>query len=241
MLKVYGTTRSPPVHSVRFTANYLQLDYEFVLVDMLEGEHHTDWYMKLHPAGKVPSIDDDGFTMFESVAICRYLARKAESPLYPVDIQAAAIVDSWAHFAENHVYVAICKVLFNHFFASRMGVEVDERSLREGREWLARFLPILDSRIGEHGNVAGATFSLADIVLLAAMDPAEIIDLDLAPYPKLAAWRENLRNQPFYTDCHSSYAEAIEQMKPEPGSDRHRFWDREVWMPRMTNDAANEG
>ena len=150
MLKVYGTPRSPPVNCVRFTANYLALDYEFVFVNQLEGEHRSEWYMKLHPAGKVPSIDDDGFTMFESVAICRYLSRKARSPLYPADISASAIVDAWSHFAENHVYVAICKVLFNHFFASMMGAEVDERSLREGREWLARFLPIVDARIGEH-------------------------------------------------------------------------------------------
>ena len=240
MLKVYGTPRSPPVHCVRFTANYLELDYEFVLVNMMEGEHRSEWYMKLHPAGKVPSIDDDGFAMFESVAICRYLARKARSPIYPADISAAAIVDAWADFAENHVYVAICKVLFNHFFASMMGAEVDERSLREGREWLARFLPIVDARIGEHGNVAGAAFSLADIILLATVDPAEVIDLDLAPYPNLAAWRENLRSQPFYTACHGSYAEAIEQTKAEPRTNRHRFWAREVWMPRMASDPANE-
>ena len=240
MLKVYGTTRSPPVHSVRFTANYLALDYEFVLVDMLQGEHHTDRYKKLHPAGKVPSIDDDGFTLFESVAICRYLARKVNSSLYPVDIKAAAVVDSWAHFTENHIYVAICKVLFNHYFASRMGAEIDERSLREGREWLARFLPIIDARIGNHGNVAGSAFSLADIILLAAVDPFELIELDQTPYPNLAAWRQNLRSQPFYTDCHSSYAEALEQMNPEPGSGRHRFWDRKVWMPRMSSDTMNE-
>jgi glutathione S-transferase len=240
MLKVYGTPRSPPVNCVRFTANYLALDYEFVFVNQMEGEHRSEWYMKLHPAGKVPSIDDDGFTMFESVAICRYLARKASSPIYPADISAAAIVDAWSHFAENHVYVAICKVLFNHFYTSMMGAEVDERSLREGREWLARFLPIVDARIDEHGNVAGATFSLADIILLASLDPVEVSEVDLAPYPKLAAWRENLRSQPFYTACHGSYAEAVEQVQAEPGTNRHSYWAREVWMPHMTGDLANE-
>ena len=240
MLKVYGVPRSPPVNCVRFTANYLELDYEFVLVNMMEGEHRSEWYMKLHPAGKVPSIDDDGFAMFESVAICRYLARKARSPIYPADISAAAVVDAWSDFAENHVYVAICKVLFNHFFGPMMGAEVDERSLQEGREWLARFLPIVDARIGEQGNVAGTEFSLADIVLLAFVDPVEVIEVDLAPYPKFAAWRENLRSQPFYTACHGSYAEAVGQTKTEPGTNRHRFWDREVWMPRMASDPAND-
>ena len=241
MLKVYGVPRSPPVNAVRFTANYLALDYEFVFVDMMKGEHRSEWYLKLHPVGKVPSIEDDGLAMFESVAICRYLARKAESQIYPADIRAAAIVDAWTEFAQNHVYVAITKVLFNHFFGPKMGAEVDERSLREGREWLARFLPIVDARIGGHGHLAGAEFSLADIVLLAFVDPIDVIELDLTPYPRFAAWRDNLRSQPFYTACHGSYAEVVEQLKAKPGTSRHRFWDREVWMPRMAGDSTNDG
>ena len=95
MLKVFGTRRSPPVNAVCFTANYLELDHEFVLVNMLEGEHRSEWYMKLHPAGKVPSIDDDGFAVFESVAMSlRRTTSFWDSPRFSVTLVAvsAAII-----------------------------------------------------------------------------------------------------------------------------------------------------
>jgi glutathione S-transferase len=212
MLKIYGAPPSPPVNRVRFTANYLELDYEFVQINLLEGEHRSEWYAKLHPAGKVPAIEDDGTPMFESIAICRYLARKAASPIYPSDVSAAAAVDQWADFASNHIGLAMGKVLFNKLFAPLIGGNVDENSMAEGYQFLARFLPIVEAQFAAHAHVAGPDFSLADIILLATIDPAEVIELDLTPYPKLSAWRADLQAQPFYQACYPSYGEMMQQL-----------------------------
>ena len=78
MLKIYGADLSPPSNKVRFVANELGLDYEYNSVNLVSGENQSEGHLKLHPGGKVPVIDDDGFVLFESNAIIRYLAAKCE-------------------------------------------------------------------------------------------------------------------------------------------------------------------
>ena len=79
MLKIYGADLSGPANKVRFVANYLGLKYDYVVVKLREGEHQKPEFLKINPIGKIPAIEDDGFTLFESNAICRYLADKNNS------------------------------------------------------------------------------------------------------------------------------------------------------------------
>ena len=93
MIKVYGLELSFPVNRVRLCLNAMELEYEFVRINPLAGETQTEDYLKMHPAGKIPAIDDAGFTLFESNAIMKYLCRKYKSDFYPDDITAQAHVD----------------------------------------------------------------------------------------------------------------------------------------------------
>ena len=72
-LKLYGSAMATA--RVLVTILEKELPYEFVLVDISKGDQKSEDYLKLQPFGKVPALDDDGFVMFESRAICRYLAR----------------------------------------------------------------------------------------------------------------------------------------------------------------------
>ena len=73
VLKLYGSAMS--TSRVLVTILEKELPYELILVDIAKGEHERDEFKKLQPFGKVPALDDDGFLMFESRAICKYLAR----------------------------------------------------------------------------------------------------------------------------------------------------------------------
>lgn len=73
VLKLYGSAMS--TSRVLVTILEKELPYELVLVDIAKGEQKAEEYKKLQPFGKVPALDDDGFIMFESRAICKYLAR----------------------------------------------------------------------------------------------------------------------------------------------------------------------
>ncbi|MGH8500518.1 MAG: glutathione S-transferase family protein, partial [Methylococcales bacterium] len=140
MLKIYGFDVSTWSNRVRFTANALGLDYEYNRVNLLAGDGQTREYLAIHPAGKVPAIDDDGFMLFESGAITRYLADKAGSSVYPSDLRTRARVEQWTEFAAQHIAKSMERVFFNRVLYKVMKVEKDENSLREGLKYLDRFL-----------------------------------------------------------------------------------------------------
>ena len=73
VLKLYGSAMS--TSRVLVTILEKELPYELILIDIAKGDQKTEDYKKLQPFGKVPALDDDGFVMFESRAICKYLAR----------------------------------------------------------------------------------------------------------------------------------------------------------------------
>ncbi|MEW6440274.1 MAG: glutathione S-transferase family protein [bacterium] len=209
MLKIYGAALSPPSCKVRFVANALGLAYEYKEVNLAKGENRAEAHRKLHPAGKVPVIDDDGFVLFESNAIVRYLAEKAGSALYPSEPRQRALANQWTDFASQHVATALSQVLFNRVFAPFLKMEVNERSITDGLELLKRFLPVVESRLKGTRYLAGSDLTLADLALLSALDPVEVAQVDLAPYPSIEKWRKDLQSRDFYTKCHKSYGDAL--------------------------------
>ena len=211
MLKIYGADLSAPANKIRFVANYLGLEYEYKKISLRDGENRTPEFLKLHPAGKIPVIDDGGFILFESDAIIKYLASKKNSPIYPSGLKERAIVDQWIDFVTIHVGGAMSKVLFNRVFAPVIKVPVDEQSLKDGLSFLDKFLPVIEQQLTKNKNLTGNEFTLADFDLLAALDPAEAAGISLEKYPKISQWRDRLKPEDFYTKCHKEYGESLKQ------------------------------
>ena len=212
MIELYGLELSAPVNKVRYLFNYMGIDYSFKRVNLREGQQRSESFLKLNPVGKVPAIKDGDFVLFESSAIMRYIARKESSELYPAEPQERAIVDQWLDFVALHIATAMGRVFYNRILAPAVGDDVDERSIDTGLKFLKRHLPIVESQIVKHGNLASAELSLPDFALLAHLDLAEPSDYDLSPYTALCSWRDQLRAQPFYTQCHESYGETLGAM-----------------------------
>jgi glutathione S-transferase len=209
MLKIYGADLSPPSNKVRFVANELGLDYEYNSVNLVSGENQSEGHLKLHPAGKVPVIDDDGFVLFESNAIIRYLAAKCESPLYPGGAKQRGQVDQWVDFVSHHIASALGRVLFDRVFAPFLGQEVNEGAITENLSFLDRFLPVVNAPLKERRYLAGGELTLADFSLLSALDPAEVAQVDLSGYLNITRWRQDLVARDCYTKCHKSYADVL--------------------------------
>jgi glutathione S-transferase len=211
MLKIYGSDLSSPANKVRFVANYLGLKYDYIIVKLREGEQNKPEFLRINPVGKIPAIDDDGFCLFESNAICRYLADKNQSAVYPRELKERANVDQWLDFGSMHVGAALSKVVYNRIFAPIRKIEIDERSIKEGLEFLARFLPIVDKQLVHNKYLLGKEITLADFNMLAALDPVEMAHIEIAPYGNIGRWRNELKKQDFYTQCHKEYGESLKQ------------------------------
>lgn len=211
MLTIYGSDLSGPAIKVRLVANYLGLDHKWQLINLRDGEQKQEWFLKINPVGKIPAMDDNGFTMFESNAMCRYLADKAGSSIYPKELQKRAIIDQWIDFISFHVGTHAATVAFSRIFAPRMGRPVNEQSLTDAIKFLESFLPIVEKQLSAHLYVVGGEISLADFALLATLEPAELSGIDLSIYPKLSAWRKTMKAQSFYTKCYKEYGEMLKK------------------------------
>lgn len=217
MLTLYGSPFSPRVNKLRYIANHIGLDFDHVPLSPLKGETRTPEYLRIHPAGKIPAMVDDDFALFESMAIARYLASKARSPIYPDELRARAIVDQWCEFVTHHVEGGMVKVFFNRVMIPlfKLPVEVDVRSEQEGIAWLDRYLPIIEGQLAQHAHVASEAISLADFALLAALDPAESSAVELAGYPALTAWRARMRAEAFHTACHHCFTDIVDAFRAD--------------------------
>jgi glutathione S-transferase len=209
MLTIYGSDLSGPAIKVRLTASFLGLQFKWQVINLREGEQKQEWFLKINPAGKVPAIDDDGFCLFESNAICKYLCDKSNSPLYPKNTKKRAIVEQWIDYASFHIGANLGTVMYNRVFAPRRGLPVNEKAIIDGEGYLKQYFPLVENQLSKTKYLTGQDISLADIVLFAILEPAEMAQVDLNIYPKLAAWRAELKVQSFYTSCYKEYGEML--------------------------------
>lgn len=109
MLKIWGRLTSVNVQKVVWCADELGLDYKRVDAGGTHGLVNTPEYRALNPNGLIPVIEDDGFVLWESNAIVRYLAAKyGHGSLWPTDIQIRADADRWVKLPlarETHAHV----------------------------------------------------------------------------------------------------------------------------------------
>ncbi|MFH1408323.1 MAG: glutathione S-transferase family protein [Nanoarchaeota archaeon] len=194
-MNIYGNKMSNHTRRVLYVAEKLGLEYHFKHMDF-QKDLKTEEFLRLHPAGKIPVLEDGEFILFESNAICRYLATGSE--LYPEDKKKRAMIDQWIDFCSIHVGTPLGKVAFNRAWAPMMKIQVDEHSLNDGLKWLDRFLPIIDGQLGIYPFVAGREMSVADMVLLSVIDYAGPAKVDLSSYKHLVAWHEKMQKEEFY-------------------------------------------
>lgn len=106
MIKLYGFPFSHATRRAALVFKEMNVPYELVMVDMLKNEHKAAWFMEQQPFGQVPAIDDDGFQLFESRAIGRYIATKYASQ-GPKLLPHPSDVEKWALF-EQAASIELC-------------------------------------------------------------------------------------------------------------------------------------
>ena len=182
-MKIYGDTNSGNCLKVKWVADRLHLPYDWVEVDTLKGETRTAGFLKLNPAGQVPTVVfDDGRTLAQSNAILRYLAR--DSDLVPSDPFAAAKMDEWLFWEQysHEPYVAVCR--FQMVYLGKSAGELDPEKVKRGYAALAR----MEEQLAATAFLIGDVFSLADVALLAYTRVAHEGGFDLARYPSVRRW-----------------------------------------------------
>lgn len=198
MIRVWGRTNSSNVMKVLWTLDELGLAFERYDAGGKFGGTATAEYRARQPLGLIPAIDDNGFTLFESNAIIRYLcnAHAPGSTLYPAAAQARGVVDAWLDVQQTALNRPQSTL-----FAGLVRTPPEQRNMAAIDAAIAEASAIwglLDSRLGAHPFVAGPDLTLADIAFGANVHRWFNIDFNRPNLPHLHAWYERLLARPGY-------------------------------------------
>ncbi|CAG7562654.1 unnamed protein product [Fusarium equiseti] len=140
-------------------------DYEFVLLDLAKGEQKSKAHFIRHPWGKVPAIEfPDGFTLYESRAICTYLSRKYSFPLLPsqTDLEACALFDQAQSVETQYFAEPAGRIAFEKFAKKFIGIPADEKVVSDSLKAVEAFFDVAEKFLGERKYMAGNEFTLVD-------------------------------------------------------------------------------
>lgn len=190
-LKLYWNVLSTPSRLVHHFCIASGIEVELVNIDLMAGEQKGRAFLEINPDGKVPAIDDDGFTMGESFAIIRYLANKHRSPLFPIgQAEPQAKVDMVTEVVKHTILLPAISLMYNKVIAVALGKPRDTQSIQSGEQALNRALASLESVYfkTDPNYVIGSSTTLADVALASAVTALMLAELDVTPYPHISAW-----------------------------------------------------
>jgi|SRR5579859_1132234 len=193
-MKIYDFPLSPNCRKVRAIVYELGRPAEFRGVDLFKGEQRAPQVLALNPNTKVPILVDGDFVLWESNAICAYLAQG--TPLLPTVPRARAEVDRWCSWELAHLGPAIRKVAFERLVKPLTGRgQPDARVVDEGVAEYTRFASVLDASLGDREHLAGS-LSIADFVLASMFSIGATVGLETAPHPRVNAWLARILGRP---------------------------------------------
>jgi len=195
MLKFYFNG-SPNPTKVALFLEESGIAYEAVAIDTRKGDQFTPEFLQINPNAKVPVIDDDGTTVFDSNAILLYLAEKTGKFLPPTSAKNRAQLLSWLLFVASGVgpYTGQA-VHFKHFAPKDQNHDyAHNRYQYEGH----RHLKIVDAHLAAHRYMVGDTYTIVDMALWgwARMAPFALGDDAFAKYPNLKRLVDEISARP---------------------------------------------
>ena len=196
MIKLYDFSLSPRARKVRITLAAKGLAYEKVPIDITTGEQKTPEYLAINPYGKVPALQDNGTTVYESTIIMEYLNDTYPTPpLLPDDIGQRARARVLMHYADNPYESAVATLAGEFLLKPLQGGTTDHEVVSQANAALTRCFDHLTSELGNNDFLVGSTLTLADIpyVAWALLFPRLNVDI---PHPRLEAWINRLKEQP---------------------------------------------
>jgi glutathione S-transferase len=195
MLKVWGRVNSVNVKKALWCIEELSLPYERIDAGLGFGVVDTPEYRSMNPNGLVPTLEDDGFILWESHSIVRYLSsRHGKGVLWPLDERTRALANQWMDWA--FTFQAGARDAFWNLIRTPEDKR-DARALEASRARSGRLATILDAALEGKLYVAGQ-FSMGDIPIGAEVQRWMRLPMERPKLPNLEAWFERLCARPAY-------------------------------------------
>lgn len=194
-MKIFGDSRSGNCYKIKLLAALLEIQHEWIHVDILEGGTQTPEFLNKNPNGKIPVVElADGRCLSESNAIINFLA--SGSALVSSDPYEYAKVQQWQFFEQysHEPFIAVAR-----FIAKYLGLPDDRRAEYESKqEGGHKALRIMEEQLQQTPYLTGGQLSTADISLYAYTHVAGEGGFDLQSYPAVRQWLNLIQSEPKY-------------------------------------------
>jgi len=191
-LRIYGIARTRAFR-VLWMANELGLDYEHLPIEIGAAGARSPEFLVINPNGRLPFIVDNGFVLFESLAITLYLAKKhSNGKLYPETLEGEARTWQWSLWAVTEVDRGVN--IWSLHAVRLPPAERDAIKRDEALKVLAAPFKVLDVAVVKQEYLLGNDFTVADLNVAAVISRA--VDMDLSATPNLKAWLSRCLNRP---------------------------------------------
>jgi glutathione S-transferase len=194
MLKLHGFQMSPNTRRALFALEEHGAPYELVNVDLMAGEQKSPAYLALNPTGRVPTLVDGDFVLWESNAILEYLAaRYPDKTLGAQSARETGEMARWMYMNAAHLSPNVARI-----FAHTIRLPEAQRIARiadEARAEVDRSLAALEGRLAEREHLVDR-FSLAEIAIAPTLSAAPMLGIDLTRFPSVQAWLQRILARP---------------------------------------------
>lgn len=196
MLKIWGRVNSVNVKKALWVAEELGLKYERIDAGMQFGVTKTPEYRKVNPNSLVPTIEDDGFVLWESHSIVRYLAAKhAAGTLWPTDLRARADAERWMDWA--FTFQSAMRDVFWGLIRTPPEKR-DLKAIEAGARRSADLIQIAEKTLEKRPFMAGERFTMGDIPIGCEVQRWMRVPIERPRLPHVEAWFERLRARPAF-------------------------------------------
>jgi glutathione S-transferase len=210
-LRIYGIARTRAFRAL-WMAEELGLAYEHLPIEIGDAGARAPEFLKINPNGRLPFIEDDGFVLFESLAITLYLAKKhSTGKLYPGTLRGEAKAWQWTSWALSEVDRGVN--IWSLHAVRLPEAERDATKRDEALKVVARPFRVLDAALANHSYLLGDEFTVADLNVAAVISRA--VDMDLSAVPNLKAWLSRCLERPAARKALALKTKADNETPPE--------------------------
>ncbi len=196
MIKLYGVAGSRAMRSL-WMLEELGLPYEHIKTNFATGDTRKPEFLKINPNGHIPALQDGDVTIWESLAINLYLARKHDKGLWPKTVADEGHTFQWTLWAMTEAEEPVLTTLLH-----RMFYPADQRDPAKADDAAQRSqtpLRVLDGALAGKDYLLGKTFTVVDLNVASVISWAALAGIDLKSTPNVAAWMGRCTGRPAFT------------------------------------------
>ena len=196
MLKIIGRASSANVMKVLWLCDEIGLAYEREDAGLHYGRTRDPDMLEMNPNATVPTVVDEGFVLWESNSIVRYLANQHKSDLYPADLRERALAERWMDW-QLAVFGPAMAPVFQGLIRTPPEKR-DMKAIEAARDRWSNAVAIIDRYLGKTEYLAGPRFTIGDIPVGVMAHRWFALDIKREDYPNAKRWYEALTKRPPY-------------------------------------------